>query len=237
MPQSCSLDGGSPSFTENQKEILVRVAQALKTRRKELDMAWETYVQNSLDEVTLLRKRHLREFIHHISAGDFKGWEEKLCRTAEHLRREKISLSFGHSLHFCNTASCLDLLMKEFPQRQQWPGILLALECFQNRNIMLVIQGYGGDAGEGTGEVRSDCLTPREREVLQLVVKGLISKEIAGRLGISVKTVEVHRANMMKKLGINNVAQLVSWAYRQGERGSGAIPPPEGGAVPGMEGA
>lgn len=52
-------------------------------------------------------------------------------------------------------------------------------------------------------------LTPREREVLDLVVEGKLTKEIARRLGISPKTVEVHRSNLVKKMAVTCVAQLV----------------------------
>lgn len=52
-------------------------------------------------------------------------------------------------------------------------------------------------------------LTPREREVMQLVVEGRHNREIAPELGISVRTVEVHKARLMAKLGVGNVADLV----------------------------
>jgi len=59
-------------------------------------------------------------------------------------------------------------------------------------------------------------LTPRRREVLQLVAEGLSSKEIARRLDISVKTVETHRTEVMKQLNIHEVAGLVRYAIRVG---------------------
>lgn len=52
-------------------------------------------------------------------------------------------------------------------------------------------------------------LTPREREVMSLVVEGLHNREIADELGISVRTVEVHKSRLMEKLGVDNVADLV----------------------------
>lgn len=63
----------------------------------------------------------------------------------------------------------------------------------------------------GEEEVRQRLakLTPREREVLDLVVEGKLTKEIARRLGISPKTVEVHRSNLVKKMDVECVAQLV----------------------------
>jgi RNA polymerase sigma factor (sigma-70 family) len=59
-------------------------------------------------------------------------------------------------------------------------------------------------------------LKPRPREVLQLVGDGLSTKQIAARLGLSVKTVEMHRTHLMKTLDIHGVAGLVSFAIRTG---------------------
>lgn len=59
-----------------------------------------------------------------------------------------------------------------------------------------------------------ELLTPRQREVLQLVAEGYSSKEIADELGLSVKTVETHRAQLMRRLGVDSVAGLVRAAIR-----------------------
>jgi len=59
-------------------------------------------------------------------------------------------------------------------------------------------------------------LTPRLREILQLLVDGLSSKEIAHRLDLSTRTVEKHRAALMERLGIRTVAGLVRYALRAG---------------------
>lgn len=60
--------------------------------------------------------------------------------------------------------------------------------------------------------VLSQQISAREREVLQLVGHGTTSKEIAERLGISIRTVEVHRSHLMKKLDAANAASLSRWA-------------------------
>lgn len=59
-------------------------------------------------------------------------------------------------------------------------------------------------------------LTDREREVLRLVADGLSSKEIASDLGVSLKTIDSHRSNLMEKLGIHKVSGLVRFAIRSG---------------------
>ncbi|MFH1739737.1 MAG: response regulator transcription factor, partial [bacterium] len=59
-------------------------------------------------------------------------------------------------------------------------------------------------------------LTLREREILQLLAEGLTAKEIATRLNLSTKTIEVHRQRIMDKLDIHNVVQLTRYAIREG---------------------
>jgi DNA-binding NarL/FixJ family response regulator len=61
-----------------------------------------------------------------------------------------------------------------------------------------------------------DALTPRQREILQLAAEGHSSKEIAQRLGLSFKTVEAHRAQLMQRLGLHDLAGLVRFAVRVG---------------------
>lgn len=63
-------------------------------------------------------------------------------------------------------------------------------------------------------EVTLPALTPREREIVQLVAEGKTSKEIADRLGTSSRTVETQRASIMDKLGAKSVADIVRWAIR-----------------------
>jgi DNA-binding NarL/FixJ family response regulator len=59
-------------------------------------------------------------------------------------------------------------------------------------------------------------LTPREREILQLLAEGNSNKEVAAKLGISVKTAETHRSRVMAKLNLNSITDLVRYAVRNG---------------------
>jgi DNA-binding NarL/FixJ family response regulator len=68
----------------------------------------------------------------------------------------------------------------------------------------------------GDGKSAFSVLTPREREVLQLLAEGNSTKEIAAMLCVSPKTVETHRQQTMKKLGMNSVAELTKYAIREG---------------------
>jgi RNA polymerase sigma factor (sigma-70 family) len=63
---------------------------------------------------------------------------------------------------------------------------------------------------------RYDSLTPREREVMTLVVAGLLNKQIAGELGTSETTVKNHRHQIMEKMGADSLAELVKMAYNLG---------------------
>lgn len=65
-------------------------------------------------------------------------------------------------------------------------------------------------------ELGGGSLTTREREVLQLIARGLKNREIADDLGIAIKTVETHRTKIMQKLDLHNSAELAAYAIRRG---------------------
>jgi DNA-binding NarL/FixJ family response regulator len=76
-----------------------------------------------------------------------------------------------------------------------------------------VLDGFmrGGDGHEPMPKA---ALTPREREIVQLLAEGNSNKETASAIGVSVKTVEAHRANIMRKLRLRSVSDLVRYAIR-----------------------
>ena len=77
-----------------------------------------------------------------------------------------------------------------------------------------VVSNRPGDPGNGMKSLES--LTPRQREILQLIAKGQSTKQMALTLNISVKTIETHRAQLMHRLQIHNIAGLVRYAIRNG---------------------
>jgi DNA-binding NarL/FixJ family response regulator len=79
-----------------------------------------------------------------------------------------------------------------------------------------VIDGYLEGKKTFTPKTAWDTLTEREREILKLIAEGNKNKEIADYLCISLKTVEKHRANLMKKLDLHNTAALTAFALKKG---------------------
>lgn len=76
---------------------------------------------------------------------------------------------------------------------------------------------FPGNAGDSTlpeETARHDALTRREREILSLIAQGRANKEIAEQLAISVRTVETHRAKIMRKLSLHSHAALIYYAMR-----------------------
>ena len=88
-----------------------------------------------------------------------------------------------------------------------------------SRGAVYLSPGISGaivDAYLAKTDFPPDPLTPREREVLQLVAEGKTTKEVASILGVSVKTAESHRTRLMEKLDIHDTAGLVRYAIRRG---------------------
>jgi len=86
------------------------------------------------------------------------------------------------------------------------------------RGTVYLSPSVSGTVVEAYREKRdlADPLTPREREVVQLIAEGRTTKEVASLLGVSVKTAESHRTNVMQKLGVHETAGLVRYAIRRG---------------------
>ena len=97
----------------------------------------------------------------------------------------------------------------------------MAIEAIRRGEVFVssrVSQQLFAGLGEDRAKLNDsalDALTPRQREILQLIAEGRSTKEIAFALKVSIKTVETHRAALMDRLGIHDVAGLVLFAVRQ----------------------
>lgn len=87
-------------------------------------------------------------------------------------------------------------------------------ETYLDSRLASKLTDYMQRVGEASNPL--DLLTPRQREVLQLVVQGFTTKDIAGMLELSIKTVEIHRSQLMENLGIHDIPGLVRFAIRHG---------------------
>jgi len=101
--------------------------------------------------------------------------------------------------------------------------LVLAVEALANHKpfftqqateLMLTNLGTSASVFAGGTETLKDRLTTREREIIRLISEGNSSKEVASTLGISVKTADTHRANIMRKLQVHTVSDLVRYALR-----------------------
>jgi two-component system, NarL family, response regulator NreC len=80
----------------------------------------------------------------------------------------------------------------------------------------MLLEDYMRQIRDRDVEDTYELLTPRERELLQMIAEGNSNKDIANRLSLSLYTVETHRGNMMEKLGLHTVPELILYAVRKG---------------------
>jgi len=116
----------------------------------------------------------------------------------------------------CLEAGAAGYIIKDAPASQ----LLYAIEMVQKGERYLspvvlkqVVAGYVKNSN--VPQTSYDRLSPREREVLKLLAEGLSVKEIATRLNLSVKTVDVHKTNLMKKIDVHDRTELIKYAIRQ----------------------
>lgn len=116
-------------------------------------------------------------------------------------------------------ADAVDFLLKPFESSQLLGAVQAAIERESQR--------LAGDQARRDHDAKLETLTAREREVLDRVAEGMHAKEIALALGISSRTVEVHKASIMEKVGARNVAGLVRFALTAGSHRRGDERPEE----------
>jgi FixJ family two-component response regulator len=109
-------------------------------------------------------------------------------------------------------AGAVDFLPKPFKSRE-------LLKCIENALHRSAEQRRRA-AERNEARLLLDLLTPREFEVMQLVITGMLNKQVGGELGVAEKTVKVHRGRLMQKLGVASVAELVQLVQKAG------VPPP-----------
>jgi FixJ family two-component response regulator len=131
---------------------------------------------------------------------------------AQRRREEQLIFITGHGdISMCAQAmkaGAVDFLPKPFRADE-------LLQCVQ-RALARSVDERSRTAEKNKARQLLDLLTPREFEVMQLVIRGMLNKQIAGELGRAEKTIKVHRGRLMQKLGVTSVADLVRLSERAG---------------------
>jgi two-component system response regulator NreC len=169
----------------------------------------------------------VREFIPHVvvldvEMPDLNGIEAARQILAEFPQVKVIALSIYSDRRFVVNmlkAGANGYLLKDCAFEELAQAIRLAMS---NRIYLspgvadVVVKDYVNSSSSSGSQSVFAVLTPREREVLQLLSEGKRTSQIADLLHISVKTVETHRQQIMHKLGIKSVAELTKYAIREG---------------------
>lgn len=172
-----------------------------------------------------------------IQMPELNGIEATRQIMADQEKTRVLALSMNHDFHSVQKmlrAGAAGYLTKQCPVGELFEAIRAVAKgnSYLSQDIAeLVLAGYrngdgGGDgyhrAGNGSngnsngGAILAEHLSPREREVLQLIAEGLATKQIALHLCLSAKTIESHRARLMQKLDMHSIADLTKFAIREG---------------------
>ena len=107
-------------------------------------------------------------------------------------------------------AGAVDFLPKPFRDQDMLDSVMVAIDRDKRRRLE--------NAAKAAIRLEFEALTPREREVMQHVAAGLMNKQIAGLIGLSEITVKIHRGNVMRKMAVRSLADLVRKAEGLGLR-------------------
>jgi DNA-binding NarL/FixJ family response regulator len=156
-----------------------------------------------------------------ISMPDMDGLEATREILKDNAGAQVLILSMHESeqmVHDVLSAGARGYLLK----RDAGNDLIAALEALRQHKLFftstvseVVLDGYlGSTSAAATADAPSSRISPRERQIVKLVAESKSNKEVANILEISVKTVESHRANIMEKLGLHSVTELVRYAVR-----------------------
>ncbi|MEJ5330576.1 MAG: response regulator transcription factor [Desulfobaccales bacterium] len=198
------------------------VRQGLATLlAKEPDMEVVAEAENGREVVQLVKELRPDVVIMDVNMPDLNGIEATRQVLAAFPETKIIALSMHADRRFVVNmlkAGSSGYLLKDcaFEELAAAIRLVMANKTYLSPGVSnIVIQDYV----QGLSAPRSSAftmLTPREREVLQLMAEGKPTGQIAEQLHISVKTVETHRQQIMHKLGIHSIAELTKYAIREG---------------------
>lgn len=200
-------------------DVVRRGLSALLTNRPDWQVVGEA--QNGREAVALAVKLKPNVAVLDLSMPELNGLEATRQIRKEVPETEVLVFSMYESEQFVRdllAAGARGYVLKSDVTTQ----LLTAVETvarhkpfFTSDVAERVLEGFLklGELSAGDGPA-AGILTPREREIVQLLAEARSNKEVSAILGISVKTVETHRASIMRKLGISSIVDLVHYAIR-----------------------
>ncbi|NPV01218.1 MAG: response regulator transcription factor [Brevinematales bacterium] len=176
---------------------------------------------NGYEAIELVRKHSPNIIIMDISMPDLNGMEATRMINSEFPGTHIIALSMHHDKRFI--ANMLEggakgFLLKDCAAEELIDAVrtVIAGRIFLSKSITDVVVGDYVEQLRKKEQSIFQILSAREREVLQLLVEGKSTKDIAAQLFLSIKTVETHRQQIMTKLGTHSIAELTKLAIREG---------------------
>ena len=188
---------------------------------KQADMHVLAEAENGRDAVRLAHTVKPSVIVMDVSMPDLNGMEAARQLSAELPQSKIIALSMHSDKRFVAGmlkagASAYLLKNSAFDELVDAIKAVLRGDTFLSPQIAsVVIKDYVAKVSPESVSA-AEILSSRERQVLQLLAEGKSTKEIAGELFVSVKTIESHRKNIMQKLNIFNLADLIKFAIREG---------------------
>jgi DNA-binding NarL/FixJ family response regulator len=176
-------------------------------------------VSDGLGAVEAARTQKPDVVVIDVSMPGMNGLDATLRITAEAPEVKVLCLSMHSDRRFVDAAlrsGARGYLLKECALEELVSAIhaVVAGQIYVSPRLAdAVLDGYRAEGGEGSA---LNLLTPREREVLQLLAEGHTARDIAARLHVSVKTVGTHREHLKQKLGTNSLVGLTKFAICEG---------------------
>lgn len=187
----------------------------------EEDMEVVVDALNGRDALSLAKVYNPDIIIMDINMPDLNGIDATKMILKENPDVKVIALSIHSTTKFVKEmlkAGVSGYLVKHCAYEELAKAIRIVMngkQYLSSEIVGVVMDDYASTFSSNKNTVFS-TLTPREREILQLVAEGLKSDQIASRLFISVKTVSTHRRKIMKKLNLNSIAGLTRYAISEG---------------------
>lgn len=190
--------------------------RSLLSEEKEISVIGEA--ENGREAVALAKELRPDVILMDIAMPDMNGIEAASQIIRENGRIKVLILSMHSEKMFVSKAFAAGVsgyLLKDCDIEEILSAIR-AVQANQKYISPLVAGTIIEDYRDGLKDQKVSILTEREREVLQLIAEGKTSKEIATLLGISTKTIDVHRQQIMDKLNIHTIAGLTRYAIKEG---------------------